>query len=59
MPPELAAQRAIILESEARLQDVGARIPTGTTLADVLAVNRELDEIQTAIDGAAARLMRR
>ena len=58
MPPELAAQRAIIPESEARLQDVCARIPTSTTLADVLAVNRELGEIQTVIDGAAARLMR-
>jgi outer membrane protein OmpA-like peptidoglycan-associated protein len=58
LPPELAAQRAIILETEARLQGVSARIPNSKTMADVKAVNRELDEIQTVIDGMAASMVR-
>ena len=58
LPPELAAQRAIILETETRLQGVAARIPSSKTMADVKAVNRELDEIQTVIEGVAASRVR-
>lgn len=58
LPPELAAQRALILETEARLSALGARITANQTMADVKAVNRELDEIQTVIDGLAARIVR-
>jgi outer membrane protein OmpA-like peptidoglycan-associated protein len=58
LPPELAAQRAVILETEARLNDLSTRIPASKTMADIKAVNRELDEIQTVIDGMAARLVR-
>ena len=58
LPPELAAQRAIILETETRLQGVAARSPSSKTMTDVKAVNRELDEIQTVIEGVAASRVR-
>lgn len=58
LPPELAAQRAVILETEARLQGVSTRLAGSKTMADVKAVNRELDEIQAMIDGMAARIVR-
>lgn len=60
LPPELAAQRAIILQTQAQLAAIertleGRKKVSGPALE---AINRELDEIQTVVNGLNARLVR-
>lgn len=61
LPPDLASQRAIILEAQARVAKLAERaaaaIPA-TSPAELAAISRELDEVQAVIDGVHARIAR-
>jgi outer membrane protein OmpA-like peptidoglycan-associated protein len=60
LPPELAAQRAIILQTQSQLASVERKLaaPAPVAGAELEAVNRELDEIQAVVNGLNARLVR-
>lgn len=60
LPPELAAQRAIILQTQRQLASVERKLaaPAPVAGAELEAVNRELDEIQAVVNGLNARLVR-
>jgi len=60
LPPELAAQRAIILQAQAQLATIERKLDGRNKVSGpaLEAINRELDEIQTVVNGLNARLVR-
>lgn len=60
LPPDLAAQRAIILQAQAQLTAVQKRLndPKPKTPQALAAINRELDELETLVNGLQAKMVR-
>jgi len=60
LPPELAAQRAVILQTQAQLVAIERKLEGRKKISGpaLEAINRELDEIQTVVNGLNARLVR-
>lgn len=60
LPPELAAQRALILQTRAQLAAVEKRLddPKHKTPQAIAAIHRELDELETIVSGLQAKMIR-